>query len=242
MDIYLAGEHTVKNGPNADWSQVNILESFFYCKDNKNFEHLYKKSKRIIIDSGAFTFMNTAKSNVNWENYIISYANFINKFDIENFFELDIDSIVGLKKIEQYRDTLEKETGKKCIPVLHRARGLEYWRAMCNEYDYIAIGGIVTKEIKQKEHGIFSTLLKEAKGVKVHGLGYTNLRNLHKYPFYSVDSTSWLYGNLGGYIYRFNGTGIDQIKKVGRLKSSQDTAVHNFQEWVKFSKYAELNL
>ena len=116
---------------------------------------------------------------------------------------------------------------------------------MVDEYDYVAIGGIVTKEIKQSEHKIFYSLLEIAKknNCKVHGLGYTNLKGIEKYHFYSVDSTSWLSGNRFGAVYWFDGkTMKKQNKKIGQRVKTNMTAINNFNEWVKFSKYAETNL
>jgi len=116
---------------------------------------------------------------------------------------------------------------------------------MCKEYDYIAIGGIVTQEIKRTEYDVFIPLLKIAKknNAKVHGLGFTNLKGMEKYKFHSVDSTSWLSGNKFGSVYLFNGkTMVKQNKSPGQRVKTKETGIHNFNEWVKFSKYAENNL
>ena len=116
---------------------------------------------------------------------------------------------------------------------------------MCKEYNFIAIGGIVTKEIKSSQYNIFLPLLKIAQenNCKVHGLGFTNLKGLEKYKFYSVDSTSWLSGNRFGAVYWFNGiTMKKRNKEIGQRVKTNMTALHNFSEWVKFSKYAENNL
>jgi hypothetical protein len=66
---------------------------------------------------------------------------------------------------------------------------------------------------------------------------------MKRYKFDSVDSTAWIYGNIGGYIYQFTGREIIQIHKPPntRLKSKK-VAIHNFKEWVKFQKYAYENL
>lgn len=195
-----------------------------------------------MLDSGAFTFMNKKQGDINWDDYIIEYAKFINKYDIKLFFELDIDSIVGIKEVERLRNKLEQLTNKKCIPVWHKSRGKDYWLKMVKEYDYVAIGGIVTKEIKQNEYPFFNWLLQEAKkeNCKVHGLGFTNMVGLTKYPFYSVDSTAWVSGNRFGLVYIFNGkTMIKQLKKTGQRIKNNETALHNFSEWVKFQKYAD---
>ena len=66
---------------------------------------------------------------------------------------------------------------------------------------------------------------------------------LHKIPFYSVDSTSWLSGNRFGAVYRFNGNGFNKISKPAGMRVKTNlTADNNFYEWVKFQKYAEHNL
>lgn len=243
MKIFLAG-----SGWNSTcWEEreffnFNRLESFIYIKGEEKNIHKYDM---FLLDSGAFTYMNKSGSNLNWDNYIIEYANFINKYDVKYFFELDIDSIVGLKEVERLRNKLEGLTNKKSIPVWHKSRGLEYWKNMCKNYDFIAIGGIVTQEIKRTEYDIFIPLLKIAKqnNCKVHGLGFTNLKGLEKYKFYSVDSTSWLSGNRFGAVYIFNGTTmVKQNKKEGQRVITTKTAINNFNEWVKFSKYAENNL
>jgi hypothetical protein len=244
MKIYLAGTQGNKGNLVKNNENINLLESFFYLKDNHM--DLYKKHN-FLLDSGAFTFMNKKKGKTDWYQYINDYGNFINKHDIKNFFELDIDSIVGLKEVEKLRDKLESLTNKKCIPVWHKSRGLEYWKKMCKEYDYVAIGGLVTQEIKRSEHDIFYPLLKIANenNTKVHGLGFTNLKGLQKYKFYSVDSTSWISGQKYMCFYTFDGKTLIKTnlnKPNFRGINPQGRLEYNFDEWIKFSKYAENNL
>ena len=98
----------------------------------------------------------------------------------------------------------------------------------------------------KKYEALFPWFIQQAhkRGTKIHGLGYTNLKGLHKYRFDSVDSTAWLYGNRGGYLYKFNPrTGLlEQLSKTGCRLKSREGAVSNFNEWVKFGKYAETHL
>jgi hypothetical protein len=52
-----------------------------------------------------------------------------------------------------------------------------------------------------------------------------------------------LSGNRFGSVYWFNGKiMIKQNKKQGQRVITKKTAINNFKEWVKFSKYAEYNL
>lgn len=127
-----------------------ILESFFYLKDWL-FDLPFYRTDNFLLDSGAFTFLNQKKkAKPDWDLYVEKYAQAIVQKNIQFFFELDIDSIVGLAEVERLREKLERLTNRRCIPVWHRSRGKQYWLDMISEYDYVAVGGIVTKEIKQK--------------------------------------------------------------------------------------------
>lgn len=234
---FLAGENALKN--------VNVLENFYYLRKNEEFMTLVKHFGSFLLDSGAFTFMSGShKGAINWDEYVEEYAAFINRHKVELFFELDIDSVVGIKEVERLREKLEALTGRKPIPVWHKNRGKEYFIRMCEEYPYVAVGGIVTKEIPRKIYEkAFPWFIRTAHEhkCKIHGLGYTTVANLHKYRFDSVDSTAWLYGNRGGYLYKFNPrTGLmEQMSKEGCRLKSREGAVSNFNEWVKFGVYAE---
>lgn len=250
MKVYLAGSESRPYIFDRidEIKDAKILESFYYLQKDERIMALNDKFGDFLLDSGAFTFIQNTQSQIDWDSYIERYAEFINKYEIQLFFELDIDSIVGLDKVEYYRNKLEQLTGKHPIPVWHKNRGKDYFIRMVEEYPYVAIGGIVTEEIpKESYEKLFPWFIQTAhrKGVKIHGLGYTGVANLKKYHFDSVDSTAWLYGNRGGYLYIFNpSTGlIDKIPcKDNQRLNSRAAAVHNFAEWVKFSKYAEIYL
>jgi len=260
MKIYLAGF--------KPWYSPNINEYDNIIEEQKpyvldSFYSMWKKSsvqstdkwikklfpffKGFMLDSGVFTFLNTRgfeARETNWDNYIEEYAAFINKYNINLFIELDIDAFVGIEKVEKYRYILEKLTNKKSIPVWHRSRGLDYWKKMVKEYNYVAIGGMVNKEIKSNEYNIFNTLLKIAakNNCKVHGLGFTNMKGMQKYKFYSVDSTAWIGGNKYGFLYQFKNDIMTKIEPPKKRIKYKEVAYHNFTEWLKFIKYAELNL
>ena len=243
MDLYLAGEHTVKNGKLAVGTGQKILESFYYCKNNPWIPRLLPGLGDFLLDSGAFTFMQGAE-HVDWDSYLAQYAEWINAHGVKKFFELDIDAVVGLKKVEQMRDRLAALTGIQPIPVWHLSRGRDYFVDMCKDYPYVAIGGLVGVKAVVKLDAAFPWFISTAHqhGAKIHGLGYTKINELRKYHFDSVDSTAWLYGNRAGYLYVFNGKEgkMDKMKTPpGKRLKSQDAALWNFNEWIKFQRYAE---
>lgn len=127
MKIFIAGINASKYLGETLNQIPYILESFYYIQEWQL--PLIKNAKMFLLDSGAFTFMNSQKDKeINWDVYIERYAKFINDNNIEYFFELDIDVVVGLKEVERLRNKLEKLTNKKCIPVWHKSRGLDYWK------------------------------------------------------------------------------------------------------------------
>lgn len=242
MKIFLASPFvsTIKN-----YKPPFVLCSFYDLK-NKNKETInmfVNDNEMFLLDSGAYTFLaNVKKDNIDFNKYLDEYINFINKWNIKYFFELDVDKIVGYEEVLKMRKRLEDKTNKKCIPVWHKSRGMEEYKKLCQEYDYISIGGIVIREITKKDYKNFGGMLEYAKkyNCKVHGLGFTNLSNLNNdtYKFYSVDSTSWVSGGRFGTMYLFkNGKLENIINKDVRKVNHKTLNSHNTEQWVKFSKY-----
>ena len=239
MRVFLAGQSSYTD---LNWQDCKYnLESFYYFKPEQ--EKYLRHWKMFLLDSGAFTFMNGKKSK-DFDGYLTKYIEFINKYDIKYFFELDIDSVVGYEKVKQLRKRLEIETGKKCIPVWHKSRGKDEFLKLCDEYDYIAIGGIVTKEIKHDEYKYLNWFIEEAhkRKCKVHGLGFTKTKYLEKIKFDSVDSTTWNRGRFGD-LYVFDNGKMRTKKKAGyRLKDGRKANEFCLEQWIKYQHYAEVNL
>lgn len=115
MGVFLAGEPPLKNIKDADWEGLNILETYYYLQNNKEFPRLIGNFQNFLLDSGAFTFMSGAGV-VNFDKYVEGYAAFIKKYNVKNFFELDIDSVVGIKEVERLREKLERLSGVSLSP------------------------------------------------------------------------------------------------------------------------------
>jgi hypothetical protein len=242
MKVFLAG-----GGWEKIWQTENFFDFFrlhtFYYMTDKEADDINKYSS-FLLDSGAFSFFGNAK--VSMTDYIEKYINFINKYDVKHFFELDLYTLpeYGIKKTEEIRSYIEQKTKKKTIPVFHKMLGIEYYKKLCEDYEYIAIGASGQHDSKWTRTNPTQlksmVLYARSKGVKVHGLGYTKIEMLNEIPFYSVDSTSWLSGNRFGAIYIFNGSGFDKKNKPSGMRvKTKETAKHNFYEWVKFQKYIE---
>jgi len=247
MKCYLAGYNYKKQiMDQLDIDEINkvyILESFYYITDwQKEFikEGLFKD---FMLDSGAFTFMENSNKDVSWDEYLNKYIDFINEYDIDYFFELDVDSIVGLDKVRQMRNKLEVETGKDSIPVWHINRGKENFIKLTKEYDYIAYGAFMTDGIsRNKNLKYLPWFIKKAhdNDCKIHLLGYTG-KDLHKLNADSVDSSSWTFGNRGKFLFEFDGKKMNKKDLSDRKKrmDAKKIAIHNFKEWVKYQQYLD---
>lgn len=244
--------------PMAEWGGYDpiirehkpfILESFFYADDDT--ERLIPHYGDFLLDSGAFTFMGgfdfkNNQGNTNFDEYIERYAAFINRNKVEKYFELDVDVCVGYDKVKEYRRTLERLTNRQPIPVWHSTRGKEDFIRCCEEYPYVALGGIVGGEWSASAEKYIPWFIREAHRhkAKIHGLGYTKLKKLQEYHFDSVDSTAWTTGNRFGYLYFFDGKTMQKrdAPKGHRIKDSRAAALHNYTEWIKFQKWALTHL
>lgn len=219
-----------------------ILESFYYC--DADTERLLPYFGDFLLDSGAFTLRQNIKGDIDWEDYIDRYADFINNNNVQKFFELDIDNLVGLPEVKRLRKQLEHKTQKQCITVWHPSRGWDDFIEQSKERPYVSLGGIVgaSKTEKLAYQKTFPKFIYEAhkNGAKIHGLGYTSLEGLKRNHFDSVDSTAWTAGNRFGYVFKFNGKTITkvQVPQGKRIGDSRKLAIINYVEWIKFQKYA----
>lgn len=247
MKIYLAATNSgmtqedraifIKEG-RPQFQLCTFIEGEKNCR--RNLAEVGKEN--FLLDSGAFSFMSGKKcSKEMLVDYCDQYIDFINKYDVTQFFEIDVDTIYGIEFVEQLRSRIESKTGKRVIPVWHKGRGIEYWKQMVNQYDYIAIGGLVF-HVKQQEWKYIKKLVDYAyfKGKKVHGLGFTKTNILDQFHWYSVDSTSWKMSALRGQnIQMFNNGQMTQRKLItdGKKADLSKLALHNGLEWCKYQRY-----
>lgn len=242
MKLCLAGTGILKNHPEELKKSRYLLESFYSVQEWQI--PFFEACDFFLLDSGAFTFMNSQKGPVDFDAYLQRYADFVKRHHIEHFFELDIDPIVGYDRVKEMRRTLERETGARCIPVWHKSRGLEDFKRTAQEYDYMAIGGIVTKEIPPSQWQHLEKLISIAHvyGCKIHGLGFTSSAHLSKYHFDSVDSTTWNVGGKYGNVCKIKDGRVTQVHFDDKRVADRDgLMLHNFRTWCKFQAYVDMH-
>lgn len=248
MKIYLAGFKTIEKTWNKSTKDIYLLSSFWEHKNGKYGEYVLQDKH--ILDSGAFTAINdkTGKyKNFDWDLYCKKYIAFINHTKQKLFFELDIDCVVGLQKVEYLRKMIEDGTGIAPIPCWHSNRGAEYFIKCCEDYPYVALGTTTANADGRKIRNnpkVLHWFIEQAhkNNAKIHGLGFTSTPWLKELKFDSVDSTTWNVGGKFGNVVLFDSNGFPtQRYKSDKNKKAKTIELNNFnfEQWVKFQKYAD---
>lgn len=184
------------------------LHSFFFVLpdqlQHKAWEDAMTNDKpiKIFLDSGAFSaFSQGIKIDIQ------EYIQFIKKYEdkLEVYSVLDV--IGNPRMTYQNQITMEK-AGLKPLPCFHYGEDISWLeRYMKRGYDYIALGGMVpvfNADLYPWLDHLFSGLLTDLTGmpiIKVHGFGMTSFDLMLRYPWYSVDSTTWIITGRTGGIY-----------------------------------------
>ena len=224
MKVYLAGERESiekATGESALWSSFvkRRLFSYYYhgaTTNNIPTKDLLASAERsldLFLDSGAYTaFTKGVDINVD------SYASFINEYkDVFTCISNLDDTSKNEKKSYDNQKALESLGCSPC-PVFHTHEDPKWLKKYIDEgYEYIFIGGMVpetTKWLRVWLDDLFDKYLTNTDGtpnVKLHGFGLTDQNLMFRYPWHSVDSTSWLMtGIFGGCVFQ-TGRGIIKV-------------------------------
>jgi len=181
------------------------LVSFYHLKE-ADLPVILQKTKRLLIDSGAFTFRSKTKSGgiEDFDNFANKYTEFVKRWKdnerIEGFFELDIDGVVPYEKVQEYRKNLLKVT-PKIIPVWHKNRGIQSFHNMCKVFKdrKVAITSLAN-DIAEDQYNMFINTAKKY-GAKIHILGMTRFKYMKPFNIKkddSCDSSSWKMTSING--------------------------------------------
>lgn len=226
----------------------HMLFSYYYIKHGKwnlDYEKISHENQFVIFDSGAHTLQRSDGKST--DAFFENYLNFVKMHQRKKnfvFVELDIDNVVGIKKVEDWREQL-LSIRKDTIIVWHKwtekQKGKELWGEYCKNYEYV---GLPNKDLKYCDPKKFLEIAKDY-GTKVHGFAMTKPKLIDKLNFYSVDSITWLYASLSGHFFQYqNGTlqtiSKDNFQKLTRKQFNK--ANYRFTElWslLQWKKYAE---
>lgn len=160
---------------------LTYAEKIYY--NNNQIQRFKSNFSDILLDSGAFSVKNSGKTIL-----IDEYIYYILTNNIKQYIVLDeIGNPVETMKNQK----IMEENGTIPIPVFHMGSPIDYLYCLVDKYSYICLGGMVKRKFKDKI--IFLTnIFNKFPFTKFHGLGVTDTRIIANFPFYSVDSTTWL--------------------------------------------------
>lgn len=181
-------------GSDANEKYNDILRS---CGAKNRLESYWSLKKKapsqgftLLLDSGGFVArLKGTKIDVS------EFAKFVNEHKVTMAFNLDTND---LEETLENQKHLEQNTSAYILPVYHYQDYESGDRSLLQEwiklYPYIGIGGVVgAKATEEQMDGFFRYVFKHTQDkTKLHGLGITTQKWLEAYPWFSVDSTSWL--------------------------------------------------
>lgn len=212
MKLYLAGLHTSNfnqvNGrlyekltPAEQYHRDNVkhyLESYHYIHRQSYVDRIRADGIQVFLDSGAFSaFTKGVKVDMK------AYCRYIEEnIDIIQVIDGDVCASV-LDHIGSAQGTYENQLameklGVRPLPCFHYGEDERYLEWYIANYDYITIGGMVpisTPQLKMWLDRLWEKYMIDGSGrpkIKFHGFGLTTLSLMKRYPWYSVDSSSWV--------------------------------------------------
>lgn len=187
----------------------NILESYHYVSSQRYVDEMRQVGAQVFLDSGAFSAYSLGV-----EIDIKAYCDYIiRNWDIIRIEDgrpmaSVLDGIGDAELTWQNQQWMEKY-GAPPLPCFHFGEDEKYLWHYAKNYPYITIGGMVRKRvddvIKWLDH-IWRAggPLADGSGrprLKVHAFGITTERIMERYPWFSVDSSSWIQAASFGSVY-----------------------------------------
>ncbi len=139
-----------------------------------------------------------------WD-YLDAYADFVKEHSIGIDLYANVDAIPNPELTWRNQQYLEKKHGLKPVPVVHYKSDLKWLTHYIDlGYPIIGLGGLVGSLTQDHCRGwldrcfeLVCDLPSRLPKVKIHGFGVTDFELIWRFPFFSVDSTSWT--KIGGF-------------------------------------------
>ncbi len=198
-------------------SNRHYLESFHYIKHGRAVEHIRRDGIKIFLDSGAFSAFTLGT-----EVDIGHYADFILRNDdiilrthdgIKMIAPLDVIGGPGGEFYSkdktalmswQNQEELERR-GCQPLPCFHYGEPWEYLDYYVSKYSYIALGGLIRSDLYSLESWFKQVFERtcDAEGrpkTRFHAFSLTALQLMLRYPWESVDSSTWVQWAANGLV------------------------------------------
>lgn len=185
----------------------HVLESYHYIHRDIYVDRIRRDECKVFLDSGAFSAFTKGT-----EIDLPEYCDYVKRnFDIlEQVDGIPMFSVLdGIGDPQKTYDNqmLMERLGVRPLPCFHFGEDERWLEWYMSKYEYITIGGMVpisTPQLYLWLDRIFHKYLTDGSGrprIRVHGFGLTSIGLMERYPWYSVDSSSWVQIASNGSIY-----------------------------------------
>jgi len=200
------------------------------------FEPPPRKDFSLMLDSGAHALFNmhirdqaipdyAFLRGEHFRTYLHNYGSFCAQYKDKINVPVNLDVIFNPRETWHVQKHLENHYGIQPLPVYHFGEDIKWLHRYMDEYEYIGIGGLgqyISRSAYTKfADRVFKILEDGGNKWKTHGFAMTSIDLAYRYPWYSVDSTTWLklaiYGRC--LIPRFNPNGEAILTKSPRVVS-----------------------
>jgi len=170
----------------------HILESYHYVHTQDKVDAMRRDGVKVFLDSGAFSAFTQGV-----EIDLPLYCDYIKRNQDIILVASVLDGIGDPQKTYE-NQMLMQSHGVNPLPCFHYGEDERYLEHYIANYEYLTIGGMVPINKEQLQiwlDRIWSRYLTDKDGLpirKVHGFGLTRVNLMQRYPWYSVDSSSWV--------------------------------------------------
>lgn len=213
----------------------------------------------IMIDSGAFSAW-TRKEELDLDAYIEYAHTTINDNPDVEFVFVNLD-VIGDGKASFFNWKKMIDSGIEALPIYHAGSDIKWLKRYLKHTDHIGLGAIANMSTSKRVLAldlIWEKYLIDEKRMpiaKVHGMGITSFPLMQRYPWHSLDSTSYLlmgaYGNLyvpkkkngkwdfsqAPYILAFSERHSKIKKKNHHFTTLSPNAQKSLREYIEFTGY-----
>lgn len=206
---------------------ANMLMSYYhipgkYRRNPKIKEQVgMDKNQLLFIDSGAFSAF-TLMEEIKLDDYIA----WCKKTDADYYAVYDA---IGSAEKTLVNQKYMEEQGVTPVPCFHYGEDFSYLKYYTEHYDFVAIGGMVPIA-RNKLDKWLDRLFNKYPNHKFHGFRLTTNWLVQKYPWYSVDSSSWIMGGRTKMLFDI---------ELGTCRSDK---IHRSSKWLNLLQQRNIKL
>jgi hypothetical protein len=196
-----------------------FLTSYHYYKsqDLGKIVAATKEPVLLFADSGAFSAASQGA-----EVDIRAYGKWLTKWSSILTVASNLD-VIGDHQASMKNQRELEAMGHNVLPVFHVGSPFDQLEKLCEEYPYVALGGMVPYSTANLGPWLVKCFRIASKyNTCFHGFGQTRREYLEDFPFYSVDSSAWGKSFMFGTLELWD----EKTKRFTNIKHSDQSAIY----------------